>query len=129
MIWGGAKRMGGGKRTRQSALPKIFGPLPKELLVRSVVDFCTGKNRALTPEEGGKRTVRGGPKPLFGRGVIREVFHPPLFSTPHGYDLASWPRHCKESSRRKNQKTREGCGCTRVKWVPFVLLAFLSRVL
>ena len=24
----------------------------------------------------------GGPKPLFGRGVIREVFLPPLFSTP-----------------------------------------------
>ena len=30
------------------------------------------KNRALTPEGGS----------LFGRGVIREVFHPPLFSTP-----------------------------------------------
>ena len=31
----------------------------------------------------GKRTVGGGgPKPLFGRGVIREVFQPPLFSTP-----------------------------------------------
>ena len=26
--------------------------------------------------------TRGGPKPLFGRGVIHEVFHPPLFSTP-----------------------------------------------
>ena len=24
----------------------------------------------------------GGPKPLFGRGVIREVFHPLPFSTP-----------------------------------------------
>ena len=27
VIWGGAKRMGGGKRTRECALPKIFGPL------------------------------------------------------------------------------------------------------
>ena len=26
--------------------------------------------------------TRGGPKPLFERGVIREVFLPPLFSTP-----------------------------------------------
>ena len=44
--------------------------------------FLYRKNRALTPERGGKRTVRGGgPKPLFGRGVIREVFHPALFST------------------------------------------------
>ena len=29
VIWGGAKRMGGGKRTRERALPKIFGPLQK----------------------------------------------------------------------------------------------------
>ena len=44
--------------------------------------FLYRKNRALTPEGGGKRTGGGGPKPLFGRGVICEVFHPPLFSTP-----------------------------------------------
>ena len=37
------------------------------------MDFRTGKNRALTPEG------TGGPKPPFGRGVIREVFPPPLF--------------------------------------------------
>ena len=29
VIWGGAKRMGGGRRTRERALPKIFGPLQK----------------------------------------------------------------------------------------------------
>ena len=29
----------------------------------------------------------GGPKPLFGRGVIREVFLPPLFSTPPWHAL------------------------------------------
>ena len=34
------------------------------------------ENRALAREGGGKRTVRGGgPKPLFGRAVICEVFH------------------------------------------------------
>ena len=27
VIWGDAKRMGGGKRTRERALPKIFGPV------------------------------------------------------------------------------------------------------
>ena len=44
VTWGGAKRMGGGgKRTRERTLPKIFGPLQKELLVCSVVAFRTGK--------------------------------------------------------------------------------------
>ena len=33
----------------------------------------------------------GGPKPLFGRGVIREVFHPPLFSTPPWRPLINAP--------------------------------------
>ena len=69
--------------------------VPENALSRKFLDpakgasglLCRGilyrRNRALTPEGGGKRTVRGGgPKPLFGRGVIREVFHPPLFSTP-----------------------------------------------
>ena len=69
--------MGRGKRTRERALPKTLDPSK-----RASGLFCRGflyrKNRALTPEGGGKRTVRG-PKPLFGRGVIREVFHP-LFS-------------------------------------------------
>ena len=29
VIWGGAKRMGGGKRTRERTLPEFFGPLQK----------------------------------------------------------------------------------------------------
>ena len=87
---GGAKRMGGGKRTRERALPKIFGPLQKSFWSDLSWIFCTGKNRALTPEGGWKTyRTRGGPKPLFGRGVIREVFHPPLFS-----DCALFARIC-----------------------------------
>ena len=39
VIWGGAKRMGGVKRTRERA----FWTPPKDLLVCLVVDFCTGK--------------------------------------------------------------------------------------
>ena len=71
VIWGGAKLMGIGKRTRERALPKTFGPPPKQLLVCSVVDFCTGKNRALTLE--------GGWKPY------RTRFSTPLFfPPPHG---------------------------------------------
>ena len=74
--------MGGGKRTRERALPKSFGPLQ-----RASVLLCRGvmfrKNRALTPEGGGKRTVRGGrSKTPSGRGVIREVFLPPSFFHP-----------------------------------------------
>ena len=46
--------------------------------MKASVLLCRGflyrKNRALTREGGGKGTIRGGgPKPLFGRGVIREV--------------------------------------------------------
>ena len=53
---GGAKRMGGGKRTRERALPKILDPSKKASGL-----LCCGvlyrQNRALTPEGGGKRTV------------------------------------------------------------------------
>ena len=66
---------------KRGALPKISGPFQRAsgLLSRG---FLYKKNRA-TPiggEGGGKRTVRGGgPKPLFGRGVLREAFLPPPF--------------------------------------------------
>ena len=85
MIWVGAKRMRGGRRTRERALPKILDPSKRAsgLLCRW---FLYRKNSALT-WEGWKtyRTRGGGPKHLFGRAVVREVFHPPLFSTPpHG---------------------------------------------
>ena len=68
--------MGGGKRTRERALPKMLGPLQKS--------FCSALFRGfLYMRGGGKRTVRGGgPKPLFGRGVIHEVFHPTSFFHP-----------------------------------------------
>ena len=44
--------------------------------------FSHRKNRATTPEGVENVPNKGGPKPLFGRGVIREDFLPPLFSTP-----------------------------------------------
>ena len=72
VIWGGAKRMGGGKRTRERALRKIFGPLQKS--------FWSALSWIFVQE-------KQGPKPLFGRGVIREVFHTPLFSTPPWHPL------------------------------------------
>ena len=59
--------MGGGKRTRERALPKIVWTPPKELLVCSVVDFCTGKTEhehlrgvENVPYEGGSKTLLGG---------------------------------------------------------------------
>ena len=84
---GGAKRMGGGKRTRERALPKIFGPLQKSFWSTLSWIFVQGKQS--TDTWGGWKTyrTRGGPKPLFGRGVICEVFHPPLFSTPPWHPL------------------------------------------
>ena len=89
-------------------LPEIFGPLQKSFWPALSWSFCISvKNRALTPEGGGKRTVRGGvSKPLFGRRVIREVFHTPLFSTPPWRPLtkarrfvSQVPDYCPESSR------------------------------
>ena len=74
--------MGGGKRTRERALPKIFGALQKSFW--SALSWIFVQEKQSTDTWGGWKTyrTRGGPKPLFGRGVIHEVFHPPLFSTP-----------------------------------------------
>ena len=81
MMSGGAKRMGEENVPENTTSRKILDPSKRAsgLLSRG---FLYRKNRATTPEGGGKSTVRGGPKTLFGRGVIREVFLPPLFSTP-----------------------------------------------
>ena len=73
----------GGKRTREALSQKLLDPSKRAfgLLCRG---FLYRNNRALTPEGWKTYHTRGGPKPLYGRGVIREVFLPPLFSTPHG---------------------------------------------
>ena len=63
---------------------KILDPSKRALLVCSIMDFCTGRTEQRHPRGVENVPYEGGPKPLFffGRGVIREVFHPPLFSTP-----------------------------------------------
>ena len=68
---------GGGKRTRERTLPKIFGPLQT-----SFWSALSKTDRALRPEGGWKtyRTRGGGSKTPFWEGCHREVFHPPLFS-------------------------------------------------
>ena len=75
---GGVQNVWGEENVPKNALsPKIFVPLQK-----SFSSALSWVFRALTPKGSGKRTVQGGgPKPLFGRGVIHEVFHPPLFSS------------------------------------------------
>ena len=97
---GGCKTYGGRKTYQRTRSPENFWSLPKELLFCFVMDFLYRKNRALTPERGGKRTVRGqrGPKPLFGRGVIREVFFPPPPFPPP--PMASSDSPLSENSRR-----------------------------
>ena len=86
---GGAKRMEGGKRTGESALPKILDPSKiKELLVCTIVDFCTQKTEQQHPRGVENVPYEGGSKNktfFIIRGVIREVFLPPLFfHPPHG---------------------------------------------
>ena len=74
--------MGGGKRTRERALPKIFGPLQKSFW--SILSWIFVQEKQSTDTWGGWKTyrTRGGPKPLFGRGVIRWGFPPPSFFHP-----------------------------------------------
>ena len=74
VILGGAKRMGGGKRTRERALPKTMDPSKRASCLL----------RRGTPEGGGKRTVRGAVQNPFLGGVsfVRFPPPPPLFSTP-----------------------------------------------
>ena len=67
VIWGSAKRMGEENVPDNALSRKIFDPSKRAsgLLCRG---FLYRKNRALTPEGGGKRTVRGGSKTPFGEG-------------------------------------------------------------
>ena len=69
VIWGGAERRGGGKRTEERALPKLFWDPSKRAFGLLCRGFLYRKNRALTPGGGGpKRTVRGGSKTPFWEG-------------------------------------------------------------
>ena len=90
--YGGVQNVWGEENVPENALsPKFLDPSKRAsgLLCRG---FLNRKSRALTPEGGGKRTVRGGggPKPPFGRAVIRVPpwivrFSTPLFfPPPHG---------------------------------------------
>ena len=71
----------GRKTYRTTHLPENSGALEKERLVWSSV-FLQGAKSSDT--RGGWKTCRtmGGPNPLFGRAVIREVFLPLLFVHP-----------------------------------------------
>ena len=85
VIWGGVQNVWGEEN------------VPDNALWSALSWIFVQENRALTPKGGGKRTVRGGgPKPVFGRGVIREVFHPPLFSTPPWRPLNMGNESCQK---------------------------------
>ena len=73
--------MGGGKRTRERALPRIFGPLQNSLW-SALSWILYRKNRALTPEGGGRRTVQRGVQNPFLGGVSFVRFSYPLFFHP-----------------------------------------------
>ena len=84
VIWGGAKRMGGGKRTRERALPKIFGLLQKSFW--SALSWIFVQAKQSTDTWGGWKTYRtkGVQNPFLG-GVSFVRFSTPLFfPPPHG---------------------------------------------
>ena len=84
VIWGGAKRMGGrGGNVPENALSRKFLDHSKRASGLLCRGFLNRKNRALTPEGGGKRTVGGGVQKPFLAGVSFVRFSTPLlFSTP-----------------------------------------------
>ena len=65
--------------------------------------------------------MRGGPQPFFGRGVIREVFHPPPFSTtpwrPLNHDLQSDGSNVASAHSRIDDKVSTP-GCNMVCLYP-----------
>ena len=81
VTWGCAKRMGGGKRTRERALPKFLDP-SQGASVLLCCGFLYTKDRALTPERGGKRTLRGWSKTPFWKGCHSRGVPPPSFFHP-----------------------------------------------
>ena len=95
---GGCKTYGGWKTYQRTRSPENFWTPPKELLVCCVVDFCRRKTEHWHVRGVENVPYEGGPKPLFGRGVIREVFHPPLFSTPPWRPLENI-RHSRNASK------------------------------
>ena len=81
--YGGVQNVWGEENVPENALSRKFLEPSK----RASGLLCRGflyRETQSTDTWGGWKTyrTRGGPKPLFGRGVIREVFLPPLFSTP-----------------------------------------------
>ena len=66
----------GRKTYQRTRPPEKFWTPPKELLVCSVVDFCTGKTEERRPRGAGKRTVRRGvqhPLPEFAQPRLSRV--------------------------------------------------------
>ena len=78
---GGAKRMGGGKRTRERALPKIFGPLQKSFC--SALPWIFVQEKQSTDTRAGWKTYRTrGVQNPFLEGVSFVRFSSPLFFPP-----------------------------------------------
>ena len=94
--YGGVQNVWGEENVPENVLSRKFLDPSKRAFGLLCRGFLYRKNRAVTPEGGGKRTVWGGVKPLFGRGVIREVFLPPLFSTPPWRPLKKQPQNGKK---------------------------------
>ena len=80
------------KHTRERTLQKISEPLQKKFLVCLVLVFVQGKTEQRHLGGGGWKTCRtrgeGSTTPVW-EGVLREIFLPPLFSTPPWRPLKS----------------------------------------
>ena len=105
---GGCKTYRGRKTYQRTRSPEKFWTPPKEPLVCSVVDSCTGKTEPwhLRGVESGKRTVWGGPKPLLG-GCHSWGFPPPSFSHPLLGRIPSTAGTFRKKFRKNSGKTPE----------------------
>ena len=82
---GGCKTYGGRKTYHRTRSPENFWTPPKELLVYSVVDFCTGKTEHWHLRGVENVPYEGGSKTPFWEGCHSWGFPPPsFFHPPHG---------------------------------------------
>ena len=101
-LWyGGVKNVWREENVPENALSRKFLDPSKKASGLLCRGFLYRKNRATTPEGGGKRTIRGGVQNLFLGGVSLVMFSSPLFfPPPHGVLWIPHSEQIRLSTRR-----------------------------
>ena len=122
--YGGAQNVWGEENVPENMLSRKFLDPSKRASGLRCRGFLHRKNRALTAEGGGKRTVRGGSKTPFWEGCHSWGFPPPSFfhpppwrplrigANPDKSDLVNFrgPKRLQNKSLRNNYFCNHFCG-------------------